>query len=161
MKIIQGETIEQQMKYLDKIIERVVKRSKTTVTGIITPYPISSYCQTSVNGEVLRYMFSTNGTLNNGVMLIEDMPKEGVTITVKSISGLQSQSVSTVTKKKAFEVPVDRKVSVGDRVVVYVEPVVEEENVSGIWVAFTWTPDRKDVDVKKYLLDEVLKLAEE
>ena len=42
----------------------------------------------------------------------------------------------------------------GDRLTVSIEPL-DETPVTEVWISFLWKPSTKDVEVKKFLLDEV------
>ena len=145
---------------IETILTRVSRRMNKTVTGLLTPYPISNYCNEPVSDIVLRYMFPSNGKITVGAMYIEDMPKGGVNIVLYVGDATGGGTKTYTIKRKDFKLAPNLPVSFGSRLTIGVKPVVEEEIVKGIWTSFMWVPDVKDVDVKTYLLDELLALEE-
>jgi len=157
MKIIKGGTLEEQMKSVDVILDRFSRRLHKTARAIVTPYPISSYVDTPIEDIVLKYMFPTNGTLKAGYMFVEKMPKSGVDLLIDIGIGELHRSEQTFTKKSPITIQPNISISAGSRLTVKVIP--KEEEVSGIWIAFLWAPDVKNVVVKEFLIDELNKIS--
>ena len=160
MKLIQGETIEEQMKHVDVILKRMSLKLHKTVVGVITPFPISGYASVPVNKVVLRYMFPADGTITIGVAFIENMPAEGIDIYINLHRGDAVESTSVFTKKQAVMVEPDAEVIVGDRLVVSIDPKGQGE-VSGIWTSFLWTPKIRNAEIRQYLIDDLERIGEE
>ena len=161
MKIIKGETLEKQMNHVDRILKSYSIRLHKTVTGIITPFPISNYSETSADGVVLRYMFPAYGKVTIGGMFVEDMPKHGVNVVATIYRGQAVDSKTFFSKRQSIIINPDIKVSAGDRMLIKVETVSSEESVSGIWIAFLWTPEVKDSVVKELEINDLEKIGEE
>ena len=130
------------------------RRLHKTVVGVLTPYPISSYCQSSEQGDVLRYMFPTNGKITSGIMYIEGMPKKGVDINI-SITGAESRSKSFKTKKPLSDLKFSEGIVGGDRLIVSLLTDFESGFALGIWTAFMWVPEMKDAEMKQLLLQSL------
>lgn len=160
MKVIKGETLEEQMKHVDTILKRFSRRLHKTTAGIISPYPISSYVQSPIGGVVLRYMFPISGKITLGALYIEGMPKSGVDI--YAVVHLEETYKSEVffTKEASILIEPDIDIVAGSRLVLSVRAKGEEE-VFGIWTSLLWVPEVRDSVVKQFLIDELDKAEEE
>lgn len=155
--MIKGETLEKQMEHVDRILKQYSHRLHKTITGVITPFPISSYSETPIDDVVLRYMFSAEGKVIVGGIFIDNMPKTGVDITTIVHRGDSVSSKTFFSKRQSTIINPDVDVKVGDRLIIKVETVKLEEVVSGIWTAFTWTPKVKDAMIKQFLIEDLEK----
>jgi len=155
--MIKGDTIEKQMNHVDRILKSYSRRLHKTVTGVITPFPISNYSETPIDDVVLRYMFSANGKITIGGMFIDSMPKNGINIQTIIHRGDAEISKTTFSKRQSVIMNPDTDVEVGDRMVIKVIPVNKEESVSGIWIAFLWTPAVKDSEIRPFLINALEK----
>lgn len=159
MKIIKGETTEKQIEHIDTILKRLLRRTHKTTTGIISPYPISSYVQSPIGGVVLRYMFPVDGKVTLGALFIETMPKSGVDIYAVVHLEDTHKSEMFFTKKASVLIKPDIDIVAGSRLVLSVRAKGEEE-VFGIWASLLWVPEVKDSAVKQFLIDELDKVEE-
>lgn len=160
MKIIKGKTTEEQMKSVDVILNRFSRRLHKTVTGVLSPYPISNYTQSPVNGVVLKYMFPINGRILLGCVFIEDMPKSGVDIYAVVHTEEGHKGETFFAKKQSILIRPNIDVVAGSRLVLSVMPKAEEQ-VSGIWVSFLWVPEIGDSVIKQFLIDDLEKVRED
>lgn len=158
MKLIKGDTLEKQMKHVDKILKSYSYQLRKTVTGIITPFPVSNY--SDLSGIVLRYMFPIAGKITVGGVYIEQMPKAGVDIEITVFDGLMYNSKTIVSKRNSIAINPNFKAVSGTRLTVKVTPVIEEEIASGIWTAFLWTPEINEAEVKQFLTNSLVKEAD-
>lgn len=157
MKMIKGETLEKQMKHVDRILKQYSHRLHKTVTGVITPFPISGYSETPIDDVVLRYMFPASGKVVVGGVFIEKMPKNGVDILTTIYRGSIMESRTFFSKRQSTVIEPNVDIVVGDRLIVKVLTVKPEESVSGIWTAFTWSPEVKDSVIKQFLIKDLEK----
>jgi len=157
--IIKGETIEDKMKHLNVLLKRMYRKLQKTVTGIITPFPISGYAKDPVDSVVLRYMFPASGKITVGGAYIENMPKEGIDIYTNIHRGDSVLSSSIWTNKKYALINPDVEILAGDRLVVSVVP--KGGDVSGIWASFLWVPKVEDSEIKQFLIDDLERIGEE
>jgi hypothetical protein len=151
---------ESRISHIETIVSRLARRSRTSATGIVTPFPISSYTDAPVNKVVLRYMFPASGMVTKGAIFIEGMPKEGVNITVSILNALGKSSQTYFTKRRDLLLEPNKSIFAGDRLVIEMEQVAPAETLSGIWIAFLWSPSVKDTQVKQFLIEELDKLEE-
>ena len=160
MKIIKGETLEKQMKSVDVILSRFSRRLHKTTAGIVTPFPISNYVQTPLDGVILKYMFPAAGKILSGVMYIEDMPKGGIDLDIVMRRGKSSDSRSLLVEKNLTVIHPDIEVLTGDRLTI---SVVAKDGAQpdGIWISLLWEPKVSDAVVRKFLIEELDKQQEE
>jgi len=157
MKMIKGDTLEKQIKHIDRILKLQSRRLHKTVTGVITPFPISGYCENPEEGIVLRYMFPAGGKITVGGMFVENMPKQGVNIETIVYQKLTHISKIAFSKRQSIMIEPNANVDAGDRLLIKVTSVNKEEVVSGIWIAFLWTPAVKDSEIKPFLISALEK----
>jgi len=160
MKILKGETVEEQMKSVDTMLSRYSRRLHKTVKGIITPYPISNYIDVPIKDVALKYMFPIEGTLLIGHIYIEQMPEEGVDIFM--VLGLEDKfkSEQIFTKENFVVMRPNLLIEAGSRLTVSVKPK-GGSRVTGIWTALLWEPNVKETVVKKFLIDELDKVGKD
>ena len=160
MKLIKGETLESQMRSVDKILDRFSRRLHKTVTGVITPFPISGYVSSPVGKVILRYMFPADGRITVGGAFIESIPKGGIDIylNIHRVDG-NIDSKSIFVKKQSIVIKPDMDVFCGDRLVISVDSK-GGESVSGVWTSFLWVPTVRDSEIKKFLLDDLERTGE-
>lgn len=159
MDIIKGETTEEKMSHLNVLLKRMSKKLHKTVTGIITPFPISGYAKDPVDSVVLRYMFPAGGKITVGGAYIESMPKDGIDIYTNIHRGDSVISNSVWTNKKYVLINPDVGILAGDRLVISVVPKGGE--VSGIWISFLWVPEVKDSEIKQFLIEDLERIGGE
>lgn len=160
MKLIKGATLKQQMNHVDRILKGFSGRLHKTVVGLVTPFPISSYSETSEK-PIIRYMFPADGKITAGGMCIEGMPKAGVSINITVCSGLECESKVVETKRQHVAISPNLEVKFGSRLIIKVDPVNDGDVVSDIWIAFLWVPAVKDTEVKQFLIDDLLEKRED
>lgn len=160
MKVIKGKTTEEQMKSVDTILKRFSKRLHKTVTGVISPYPISSFVQEPGEGPVLRYMFPISGTVLIGSIFIEDMPKSGVDIYAVIYVKDEIKSETFFSKKQSIFIRPNIDIAAGSRLVLSIKPKADEQ-VFGVWTSFLWAPAIKDSVIKQFLISDLDRVGEE
>ena len=160
MKLIKGETLEEQMKHVDTILKRMSMKLHKTITGVITPFPISGYVSNPIDKVVLRYMFPADGKITVGGTFIESIPKEGIDIylNIHRVDG-NIDSKSIFVKKQSVMIKPDVDVFCGDRLVISIDSK-GGESVSGVWTSFLWVPNIRDSEVKKFLIDDLERIGE-
>ena len=162
MNIIKGDTLEEQMKFVDIMLERLNRKKEKIAKGLITPFPISNFVDFPVEGVVLKYMFPVNGQLLFGGMFIEKLPKDGVDIlfnlqTSNNLGTYRTESMFT--KSNTFTIRPNIDIRSGNKLTVSVIPKIEGSEVSGVWTSLLWIPAMKELAIKKILIDELEKIG--
>lgn len=141
------------IKRLEKMNERLSRRTKKTAKAMITPFPLSgAIIGEDVHGTVILNMFPCDGVITKGVVRLGEKPKQPLTLTValKNDSGAISKDFTL--EKRLIHVRPDLQVKAGDclGITLMHNP---ESPVSEIWVALLWTPTVKDVEAKSFLIE--------
>jgi hypothetical protein len=127
----------------------MTKRVKI-ITGVITPFPITSFMENTKDNNAIRYMFPMGGTITLGTAYFEDMPEIGVDIHIDIHRGDTVNSTVLFTNKKYFLIEPDTEVLAGDRLSVSVVPRGEAD-LENIWLSFLWVPKTKDAEIKQFV----------
>ena len=148
--------MEARVKKLETIVERLLRRSKSKSTkAMITPYPISNAVfGDDIKGPIIRYMFPCQGTINKGLVRLGGKPKGGVRLTIQVETDLGGDSKEFIITRRSLIVEPKMDIDSGNRLVVLIEPV-DEGPITEVWASFLWTPTMKDVDVKKFLVEDL------
>lgn len=160
MKLIKGNTLKKQMESVDKILKSYSYKLHRTSTGLITPFPISNYSETSEK-PIIKYMFPADGKITAGGMCIEGMPKAGVSVNITVCSGLECESKVVETRRHNTAISPNLKVRFGSRLIVKIDPINDGDVVSDIWIAFLWIPAVKDIEARQFLIDDLLRIEKE
>ena len=139
---------------LELITKRLMRRAGKTAAALITPYPISSALfGEDLKGPVLRYMFPCDGIIKSGIVRLKENPKSGVMLDIKMFNEMTSESKGFLVSKRFLSVQPDLPVLAGDCLEISIVP--GEEPVTEIWIALLWTPTMNNVEVKKFLIEEL------
>jgi len=148
---------EKRIAWIETVVTRLMRKSTPTTKALITPYPISNcVIGESVSGEILRYMFACRGKINKGLLVLDKKPSKAVAITVTIKNSLGGESRSYVVSAKEMLVEPNIEVFSRDQLIISLDP--GEETITEAWVSFLWLPHMQDVDIKKYLIDELDKI---
>ena len=148
---------EKRIDFIERVLSRLMRRSKKTVEAMLTPYPISN-CITGedVQGTVLKYMFSAKGTIGKGLIRFDKKLKSGVMVTVTLENDLGSQAKTFIANRNQLLIEPNLEVYSGDRLTVVVEPGdLSEGKLNEVWIAFLWTPHVGEATVKSFLIDKL------
>uniref|UniRef100_A0A6H1ZK80 Uncharacterized protein n=1 Tax=viral metagenome TaxID=1070528 RepID=A0A6H1ZK80_9ZZZZ len=149
---------------LELVVTRLARRSRKTALAVITPYPISNAISSegligkSLEGVILRYMFSWPGKITKGHIRLDKKPKEGVEIYVRIFNDVISESKGFTVDKKTLSVDTNLEVKSGDCLEVTLTPIGESE-VKEIWVSMLWVPNSGDV--QNFLIEDLEKQIKE
>jgi len=147
--------MEDRLNKLEKATERLMRRARKHVVGLITPYPISNaVIGDKVEGVILRYMFPCNGTITKIAVNLGTKPKAWVSVNVKIFNGAKFSIKGFMLDKKLSFMTPKLPVESGDclelSLVSSPEDVVKE-----VWISFLWSPAMKDVEAKRFLISEL------
>lgn len=157
---------ENQLKRIDRIetiIGRLMRRSNKTAKAMITPYPISSCFTGEIGGPMLKYMFSARGIISKGQIHFNVKPKESVKVLITLENDLGSNERSYKISTKSMMVEPNMEVYSGDRLIISAELTDPEKEcdkagqilLNEVWCSFLWIPNVKEVDVKRFLIEDL------
>jgi hypothetical protein len=151
--------MEDKLKRLEKITERLARRSKTVSKAIITPYPISSaVLGEDVKGTILCYMFPSDGRITSFMIDVGKKPKVDISVGIALAREEGSEARTINVTKKFVESIIGIDVKKGNKLTVYLSYNPSDDfKVTEVWVSMLWVPEAKDAYVKKFLIDELEK----
>jgi len=140
---------------LETIVKRLMRRSNKVAKALVTPFPIANcVVGENISGTVLRYMFPSSGKILKGGVFLDSKPKEAVTVGFSISNSLGGSSKTYIMQRQNVVVEPDVTVQSWDRLDISLYPV-GETIIKEAWVAFLWTPDVKELDVKTCLIEEL------
>lgn len=149
--------MEDRVKKLELIVSRLARKQPKRMSAMVTPFPISNAVfGENISGPILRYMFPCLGTVTKGLITIDKRPSEVAIVGYEINNGLHNtKNTYTMTSKKFL---VEPKVSVdsGDQLTVSIFPTGEDV-IEEVWISFLWVPQIREVDIKRILIDDLLK----
>jgi hypothetical protein len=147
--------MEERIKKLEIVSERLMRRARKHVVGLITPYPISNAVfGEKVEGAILRYMFPCDGVIIKGMVNLVTKPKKWVSVNVKLFSDARSIIKGFTIEKKTLTIQPNIPVTAGDCLEISIA-ASPEDVVKEVWISFLWTPSMKDVTAKSFLISEL------
>jgi hypothetical protein len=158
MKVIKGETSEQQLDHVDKILDRMSRRLHKTVVGIIPPNLTFNYIKTpGEDGVLLRAIFP-GGKLTKGFMFIDKYADKNAVNFIAELIGLQgTQSRTFNTRKQLLIFEPNLDLEIGDRLIFKTD---EPTKIEGVWIGFLFQIDIKDSVQKTYVIEQLELLNE-
>ena len=149
--------MEPRIKKLEKVTERLARRSRKVVTGLITPYPISNtVIGADIKGDVLKYMFPCPGVITKGVVRLGEKPKGLVSLEASLVSEVTSSARGFVIERMLTKMDINLEVIAGDCLTVSLTGN-SDHPVKEIWISFLWTPAVREVEAKSFLIEELEK----
>lgn len=146
--------MEKRIEKLEIITKRLMRRSGKRNAALITPYPISNAVfGEKLEGSILRYMFPCDGVITKGFIRLGKKPKTLISFEIKLFNEEGSTSKGFTVDKQFLLVQPDIKVSAGDCIEIKIAS--EEEVVTEVWIAFLWVPSVNNVEVKKFLIEDM------
>jgi hypothetical protein len=147
--------MEERIAQLELITNRLMRRAHKKITGIVTPYPISSAAiGDKVEGVILRYMFPCEGKITKGMIKLGDKPKKWVSINIKLFNDSTSSIKGFMLEKKSLSIEPALDVTAGDCIEVSVVPNVEDV-VTEVWISLLWKPSIREIEAKSFLITEL------
>ena len=153
MKLVKGDSVEQQIQHIDTVLQRMQRRTHKTVVGIIPPNLTFGFVdKPTEDGILLRAIFPA-GRLLKGFMYVEHYADKQPVTFVAEVSGQSgSQTRDFTTRKQLLVIEPDLQLDIGDRLTFKVK---EWDKVQGIWIGFLFHIEMKDSVKETYLLDQI------
>ncbi len=146
--------MEDRVKKLETITQRLMRRAGKRAVALITPYPISNAVfGDALKGTIFRYMFPCEGVITVGVLRLGEKPKKRVIVNILLFNETGSSSKGFSVEKKIMTVQPNIKVVAGDCLEVSLDPL--DEVVTEVWVSLLWRPTIKNTEVKSFLIEEL------
>lgn len=137
----------------ERVIKRLIRRSKKTAEAYFTPYPVSG-------PPPLLYLFACKGMITRLVVDLKDKPKSGARLIVGvKYDGNESISHYSFDKKRISQ-EVEIFTFSGARLKIDVEPIDKDEVLEDCMVGFKWEPHKSEVSTMKFLIDKLDELED-
>lgn len=149
--------IDAKFKYVEKILNALLRRSIKHVVAVQPPMPISHHCKLPDNGLVMSYMFPAPGKITSGSFWAMDFPNDvqyaNLSVTIKTSS--TSATVERIIKNRCMNFDVDLEVAAGTCLSVHVP---EDLAISDIWCGFMYQLETQDMQAWNMAIDSLDKV---
>lgn len=147
--------VEKRLSYVETVLSRMMKRTRKTITSIITPHLISTCIDgDSVEGDILKVMLF-RGTITKGLVCFDKRYKDGVRLEAKILNGAEGVTetlyINTMAHSKDLNIPTED----GSLLSLSVAPVNLEDKIKKVYVSLLWTPHISNSVTKKHLIDSL------
>jgi len=151
---------EKRISFIEKVVSRLARRSIKVSSAIIAPYPISSCVSgEEVSGDILKYMFTSDGVIKKCGIHLNARPKAEIIIDVKIEGEEKGEARSFILTKKRLVADIEVHVKAFDRLTASMKVTdPEQDKISEVWISLLWIPSIKDTDVKSFLIDKLDKV---
>lgn len=148
--------IEPRISRLEKIVERLSRRSRKKMTALLTPYPISNAVfGEKVSGPILRYFFPCTGKVTKGAIVLGKRPKESVSLLINVKGDEEGRGRSFTLDRKMMTLDLNIEVREFDKLTASISYKESDSNVTEAWIGFLWVPAMRDVEAKSFLFKEL------
>jgi len=148
---LKGNTADEKLKSAERMFKHLRGRMHKTVVGITPPTLVSNFIQKPAEDGLVMTAAFPGGKITKGLVVVKEMPKEGVEYTLKTIKakgGLLSRSLET--KRRVQVIDLDMELFMGDVIEFYAS-----EGAAGIWVSFLWEAEMEDRKIQQFLREEL------
>lgn len=151
MNIVKGDSVEKQIKHIDTILSRILRRMHKTVVAITPPVPVFNYLpRPEADGTLLRSILP-QGRIIRGFMYIGNYAERKevkFTAVVSGPGGGRSKDFST--GRNLFIVDPNIEVETGSRLRFFTH---SPEMISDVWVGFLIQVAVRDSYKEQLVLD--------
>lgn len=165
MFIVQGSTVGEQIRHIDRILKRLSQHTFKTIIGVVPPIPLSGYATLAEIDKVcFAFMVPSDGVIREVLVSFDDPKVKAASINVCAISGGRKLNHEIPLKQGLNKLNIKEDMKAGDRVVcslLSAEPVKAEagKEVTGVcdlWVSFLFDVDQKVMSVHKFIRESLL-----
>lgn len=153
---LKGNTADERLNHAEVLLKHMKNKLHKTVVGIIPPTLISNFVQEPASDGLVLTAALFGGKITKGLVVVREMPKEGVKYTLVTTrkTGILSRSMNS--KKRIEVIELDLELYLGDVIEFFVEG--EARN---IWVTFLWEAEMSDRRIKQLAISELEALKDE
>jgi hypothetical protein len=149
--------MEARLKKLEKIVERLMRRSHKTAKAMITPYPIANcIVGDEIKGDILKYMFVSSGVIAKVKLWLGAKPRSDASLILTIENDFVNNSVSYKVSRRDLTIEPKLPIMSWDRLTVSLFPIdPQNDKITECWIALEWIPDVKETEIKQALIEEL------
>ena len=155
---IRGNSTEEKINAIERILNRFQRKLHNTVIGVMPPVPIMfSVKKVDSDGEIFSFLIPAKGVITSICLYIKEFNNEKETVRFKaSIEGPAGGTYATIETRKNLTIGnLNLNVSAGDLLVL---TTPTPDAISGVWLAFLYQMGIKDCGQEKFLAEELERL---
>jgi len=158
---IKGNTPEEKLQHVEKILNRMSRKLHKTVVGVMPPIPIIfSTDAPKEDGEIFTFLAPASGRITDICLMVGEYKDQTPVEFKASVEGqVHGSSGSFRTRKNLTITALDLDVHPGD--LLRLTTTAEPGQINRIWLSFLYQLGIDKVAKANYIADELFKLLEE
>ena len=159
-KLLIGSTNEK-FDRIEKYLHYLKRKQANYVIGVTPPIPVFDYCSVPEpgTGMVFRKLMPGNGKITVGCMWVDELDRKLNPQAVLTVDGpMGGGHVKIPIQRQATSVQPNMDIEFGQRLSLAIEPV---EACKGIWTAFLFEVETRQLSRDQQMLDGFLELVEQ
>lgn len=145
---------------LESIVNRIVRRVRSTTSTIVTPHLISVHKGEKIYGILMsRILFK--GKITKALICFDKKPTNTICVEVKILSNEEGFTKSYYIDTIRASVDLSLDTIDGSIISVSIKETNGEEDISQVWLSILWQPSLSNTEIKNYLIDSLDKASEE
>lgn len=146
---------EKRISFIEKVVSRLSRRSGKVAKAMISPIPISiCVFGEEISGNIMKSLLF-KGTVVRGIVQLGEKPKGVVRIEIKISDGAKMDTKAIYLDKQRGVIDLNLPVLDGSVLSISIYPENEADKITEIMMSVLWTPDKTEIDVKNFLIDEL------
>jgi hypothetical protein len=159
MITINGNTPDEKIQHIEKILNKMSRKLHKTVVGIMPPVPVMlSVDAPKEDGNIFTFLTPGKGTITDICLYVKEfIGNDPVKFEAESKSDVSGQMTSFITRKHIGVYALNLSVVAGSMLTL---KTPTPEKVKGIWLSFLYQMGIERAEQTKYLVSEFEKLME-
>jgi len=160
---LRGESTEEKLAHLEKVMTRMMGRSAPAIYGFIPPVMVSGYVDEPQDWGIAKFLIPAQGTIIKVCLAVTSYDsKEPANFIIRAANAKGAYKTSFKTRKPVLIEEVEIKVEAGDTVVFEVEKNKEGKfPVHGIWYSILYEISIDMRRKQEFLISKIEELEDE
>ena len=152
-------TVEQRIILAETIINRLSRRSRKVIVGIVPPQPIfSCVAGEDVKGDILKAMLF-RGKISKGIIVFNEKPKKTICIDISVLSNSIGETKTYYLDSMRNIVDLDIPTIDGSMITVSINSTSEEYKITEVWLSMLWISHVSNAEIERRLIEELEKAS--
>jgi hypothetical protein len=160
MITIKGNTPDEKIAHVERILNKMSRRLHRTIIGVIPPVPVMFSTPTpNADGSIFTFLAPASGTITDICLVIKEFADKDPVPFVAQVNGPSGGAhINFLTRKNLTIQAANLQVSAGDLLSFSTSA---PDKVKGVWLSFLYQFGMNKLDKTSFLIDEFEKLIDQ